>query len=577
MSKKGLTYAQAGVDIDAGNRLVELIKPLVRATRAAGRRCRARRLRRPVRPQARGLQGPGPGRRHRRRRHQAQDRHRDRPARHHRHRSRRHVRQRPRGAGRRAAVLPRLFRLRQARPGDRRRGRRGHRRRLPAGGLRADRRRDRRDAGPVSAAATTTSPASRSARPSAARCCRAAISRPATSCSASPPPGVHSNGYSLVRRLVAEAGLALGCAPAPFDRQTTLGEALLDADAHLREVLPRGDPRDQARQGAGAHHRRRIFRQHSARAAEGLRRAHRSRARPGAAGVPLAGADRRHRRDRDAAHLQLRHRHDRRWSRPRKADAVAAVLRREGETRRAPRRARCARRRQAARDATTGRLDSAHGDSDDPQARRDPDLRPRLQHGGADRGREGRRLSGRDRARRFQSCPTRPGLQRARAAGIATAVVDHNRSARTAKRSSARCRTSSKTHRIELVCLAGFMRLLTPWFVRRWHGRMINIHPSLLPAFKGLDTHARALAAGAKQHGATVHFVVPEIDSGPIIAQASGAGARRRHRSDARRARARGRAPHLSAGAALVAEGRVRIVDGRCVIDGGRWERPAPR
>jgi len=63
------------------------------------------------------------------------------------------------------------------------------------------------------------------------------------------------------------------------------------------------------------------------------------------------------------------------------------------------------------------------------------------------------------------------------------------------------------------------MRLLTPWFVGRWEGRMINIHPSLLPAFKGLDTHARALAAGCRIHGATVHFVVPEMDSGPIIAQ----------------------------------------------------------
>jgi phosphoribosylglycinamide formyltransferase-1 len=63
------------------------------------------------------------------------------------------------------------------------------------------------------------------------------------------------------------------------------------------------------------------------------------------------------------------------------------------------------------------------------------------------------------------------------------------------------------------------MRLLTPWFVRQWEGRMINIHPALLPEFKGLDTHARALAAGATHHGATVHFVVPEMDAGPIILQ----------------------------------------------------------
>ena len=63
------------------------------------------------------------------------------------------------------------------------------------------------------------------------------------------------------------------------------------------------------------------------------------------------------------------------------------------------------------------------------------------------------------------------------------------------------------------------MRLLTPWFIGQWERRLLNIHPALLPAFKGLDTHARALAAGAKQHGATVHFVVPEMDSGPIIVQ----------------------------------------------------------
>ncbi len=78
-----------------------------------------------------------------------------------------------------------------------------------------------------------------------------------------------------------------------------------------------------------------------------------------------------------------------------------------------------------------------------------------------------------------------------------------------------------EAHRIDIVCLAGFMRVLSPWFVARWSGRLINIHPSLLPAFKGLHTHERAIAAGAKEHGATVHFVVPELDSGPIIEQGS--------------------------------------------------------
>ncbi|WP_295808596.1 phosphoribosylglycinamide formyltransferase [uncultured Nitratireductor sp.] len=73
----------------------------------------------------------------------------------------------------------------------------------------------------------------------------------------------------------------------------------------------------------------------------------------------------------------------------------------------------------------------------------------------------------------------------------------------------------------EIVCLAGYMRLLTPDFVKKWKGRMINIHPALLPSFRGLDTHARALASGVRIHGCTVHFVTPEMDEGPIIAQAA--------------------------------------------------------
>ena len=78
-----------------------------------------------------------------------------------------------------------------------------------------------------------------------------------------------------------------------------------------------------------------------------------------------------------------------------------------------------------------------------------------------------------------------------------------------------------KAAKAEIVCLAGFMRLLTDSFVDEWRNKLINIHPSLLPAFKGLDTHARALAAGVRIHGATVHFVRPSMDEGPIIVQAA--------------------------------------------------------
>jgi len=113
------------------------------------------------------------------------------------------------------------------------------------------------------------------------------------------------------------------------------------------------------------------------------------------------------------------------------------------------------------------------------------------------------------------------GLVRAHEAGIATETVDHKTFGKDREAFDRALNTILQAHRIDIVCLAGFMRLLTPWFVERWHGRLINIHPSLLPAFKGLHTHARALAEGATQHGATVHFVVPELDSGPIIAQES--------------------------------------------------------
>jgi phosphoribosylglycinamide formyltransferase 1 len=115
--------------------------------------------------------------------------------------------------------------------------------------------------------------------------------------------------------------------------------------------------------------------------------------------------------------------------------------------------------------------------------------------------------------------PDAAGLARARSEGIATAVIDHTRFGKDREAFERALQAELERHRIELVCLAGFMRLLTPWFVRRWEGRLLNIHPALLPAFKGLNTHERALAEGATHHGATVHFVVPEMDSGPIILQ----------------------------------------------------------
>jgi len=117
--------------------------------------------------------------------------------------------------------------------------------------------------------------------------------------------------------------------------------------------------------------------------------------------------------------------------------------------------------------------------------------------------------------------PDAAGLTRAREAAIATAVIDH-RPFRDDREAFERALDDElRKYRIDIVCLAGFMRLLTAWFIGRWSGRILNIHPALLPEFKGLDTHRRALEAGAKRHGATVHFVVEETDAGPVISQQS--------------------------------------------------------
>lgn len=117
--------------------------------------------------------------------------------------------------------------------------------------------------------------------------------------------------------------------------------------------------------------------------------------------------------------------------------------------------------------------------------------------------------------------PDAAGLARAREAAIATVVVDHRPFGEDREAFERALDDELRKHRIEIVCLAGFMRLLTSWFIGRWRGRILNIHPALLPEFKGLDTHRRALEAGVKRHGATVHFVVEETDAGPIISQQS--------------------------------------------------------
>lgn len=164
--------------------------------------------------------------------------------------------------------------------------------------------------------------------------------------------------------------------------------------------------------------------------------------------------------------------------------------------------------------------------------------------------------------------PNAAGLSHAAAAGIATMTVDHTGFGVDREAFERALHKELLGHAVDLVCLAGFMRLLTPWLVQQWSGRMLNIHPSLLPAFKGLRTHEAALQAGVRIHGATVHFVVPEMDSGPIIGQAA-VPVRDDDTPQTLGERVLATEHRLySQALRLVAEGRVRIEDGRCRIAG---------
>ena len=161
-----------------------------------------------------------------------------------------------------------------------------------------------------------------------------------------------------------------------------------------------------------------------------------------------------------------------------------------------------------------------------------------------------------------------PGLAFAQSAGICSAVIPHH--AREAF--AAQAEVLLRGQRVELVCLAGFMRVLDAAFVEAWRDRMVNIHPSLLPAFPGLRPQSRALAAGVRFTGCTVHFVRPEVDAGPIIAQAVVPT-----RPDDDEASLSARILSVEhrlypLAVRLIAEGRVRVVADKVEIDG--WRAP---
>ncbi len=160
------------------------------------------------------------------------------------------------------------------------------------------------------------------------------------------------------------------------------------------------------------------------------------------------------------------------------------------------------------------------------------------------------------------------GLERAAKAGIATAVISHRAFPGDKPGFEAAMDAALRATGVELLCLAGFMRLLSSGFVGRWHDRLINIHPSLLPSFKGLDTHARALEAGVRVHGCTVHYVRPEMDVGPIIIQAAAPvlADDDSHTLADRVLAMEHRIYPLAV--RLIAEGRVRVADERVLVEG---------
>ncbi len=120
----------------------------------------------------------------------------------------------------------------------------------------------------------------------------------------------------------------------------------------------------------------------------------------------------------------------------------------------------------------------------------------------------------------------RPGLEKAAASGIATVVIESKPFGKDRAGFEAVLQRALEENKVDLICLGGFMRLFTAEFVQRWYGRMLNIHPSLLPSFPGLDPHGQALQAGVKISGATVHFVIPETDAGPDHHAGGGHGGR---------------------------------------------------
>ena len=328
--------------------------------------------------------------------------------------------------------------------------------------------------------------------------------------------GAHSNGFSLVRRIVERSGLGYAAA-APFAPASkgaaSLGQALLEPTRIYVKPLLSAIRSHRRRQGAGPHHRRRPARQRAALPARRHARATRCAAMAGAARLPLAArggsrADRRH-----VADVQLRARHDRRGG----AEGCRDGRQGPDGCRRERPRGRGDRARRA------GRRSRLRG-----RSRREP--MAKLKVGILISGR-GSNMAALIEAAKQDDYPAEialvvsnvadaPGLAIARKEGVPTAVISH-RGQPDRETFDRAVSAELERHGVQLVVLAGFLRIFSPWFPTRWADRLINIHPSLLPCFKGLHVQQQALDAGVRLSGCTVHFVIPDLDAGPIIAQAA--------------------------------------------------------
>jgi phosphoribosylglycinamide formyltransferase-1 len=161
------------------------------------------------------------------------------------------------------------------------------------------------------------------------------------------------------------------------------------------------------------------------------------------------------------------------------------------------------------------------------------------------------------------------GLERARTSGVATEIIESKPFGKDRAAFEKVLEEKLAQHCVELICLGGFMRLFTAEFVQRWYGRMLNIHPSLLPSFPGLDPHGQALKAGVKISGATVHFVIPETDAGPIVMQGA-VGVRNDDTAEALSERILTVEHRIYPEALrLLASGRLKLEGDLCRIEGG--------